>query len=100
MRYLLLLMGCFAVYMGTIYNDFVSIPLNWFGSCWENVRDETGAWVGEPIPDCVCPYGMDPKWYIAYNELIFFNSYKMKLSVIMGVTQMIFGVLLKGFNCI
>jgi len=29
---------------------------------------------------------MDPKWYIASNELAVFNSLKMKLAVIIGVS--------------
>lgn len=43
---------------------------------------------------------MDPKWYIASNELAFFNSFKMKVSVIFGVTQMMVGIVLKGMNAI
>jgi len=31
MRYMLLLMGFFATYMGVIYNDFMSLPANLFG---------------------------------------------------------------------
>ena len=37
-RYFLVLMGFFATYMGLIYNDFMSIPLNLFGkSCYSEV---------------------------------------------------------------
>jgi len=36
-RYLLLMMGFFACYCGFLYNDFLSIPLNLFGSCYESV---------------------------------------------------------------
>jgi len=36
-RYLLLLMGISAHFMGWIYNDFLSIPFNIFGSCYVNV---------------------------------------------------------------
>lgn len=31
-RYMLFMMGAFAMYAGLIYNDFFSLPLNLFGS--------------------------------------------------------------------
>ena len=34
-RYVLVLMGFFAFYCGTIYNDCMSIPIDVFGSTWE-----------------------------------------------------------------
>jgi V-type H+-transporting ATPase subunit a len=43
---------------------------------------------------------MDPKWQISLNELSFHNSVKMKLSVILGVFHMLFGIVLKGLNCL
>jgi V-type H+-transporting ATPase subunit a len=42
--------------------------------------------------------GVDPVWNRAMNELQFLNSYKMKISVIFGVTQMLVGILLKAVN--
>jgi V-type H+-transporting ATPase subunit a len=75
-------MGVFAFYCGFIYNDFFSLPFNLFGSCFKNVE---GSAVTELIPDCVHPLGLDPKWYVAKNELGFMNSLKMKMAVIVGV---------------
>lgn len=94
-RYLFSLMGFFGFYSGFIYNDFLAIPWNLFGSCYEN-HDK----VAEKIADCVYPFGMDPKWYSSNNELTYFNSLKMKMAVIIGVAQMSFGVILKGINSI
>ena len=63
-RYLLLLMGIFATYCGFIYNDFLSIPFNIFGSCYTN-DEHTG--YAHKAENCVHPLGLDPKWYIASN---------------------------------
>jgi V-type H+-transporting ATPase subunit a len=95
-RYLLLMMGFFAFYCGFLYNDFLSVPLPIFGgSCY---TDDIKTHQSIKDPDCVYPFGVDPKWYSASNQLSFMNSLKMKLSVIFGVTHMIWGILLKGSN--
>lgn len=52
------------------------------------------------IEGCVYPIGIDPKWYVASNELNFFNSLKMKMAVIIGVIQMTFGIFLKAANAL
>ncbi|KAI6188986.1 V-type proton ATPase subunit a [Aphelenchoides besseyi] len=46
------------------------------------------------------PYliGVDPIWNIANNRLNFLNSMKMKASVIIGIAQMILGVMLSFIN--
>ena len=94
-RYLVLFMGIFACFCGFIYNDFASIPLTIVPSCWENTENGT---VALKYQHCVYPFGIDPKWGASKNLLMFINSFKMKLAVILGVTQMGMGVILKGFN--
>lgn len=107
-RYCLLLMGFFATYMGLIYNDFMSIPLNVFGSCYEldAALEELKRDHGRPVtpklksPGCIYQFGMDPVWMLSTDELSFYNSFKMKTSVILGVVHMLMGVVLKGVNAI
>lgn len=48
----------------------------------------------------VYPFGLDPLWKGTTNELMFFNSFKMKISVILGISQMVFGICLKGLNAV
>jgi len=43
---------------------------------------------------------MDPIWYSSKQEISFLNGFKMKMSVIYGVGQMLLGVVLKGLNAI
>lgn len=89
-------MGFFATYCGFVYNDMMAMPLNIFGSCYENV--DVNSKDVRLKPDCVYPFGVDPKWYVTPNELNFMNSLKMKIAVILGVAQMTLGICLKGLN--
>lgn len=91
-RYLFFLMGCFALYCGIIYNEFFAITLKWFSSCynWHNLEREEH--------QCVYPIGLDPAWYSAKNEVSYFNSFKMKLSIIIGVIHMMLGIFMRGLN--
>ncbi|XP_073400137.1 V-type proton ATPase 116 kDa subunit a 4 [Dendrobates tinctorius] len=114
-RYLILLMGVFSIYTGFIYNDCFSKSFNIFGSSWR-VRPmfTNGSWndnllhqgidlqLDPKVPGVYSgnpyPFGIDPIWNIAKNKLTFLNSYKMKMSVVMGITQMVFGVILGLLN--
>ncbi|XP_068192289.1 V-type proton ATPase 116 kDa subunit a isoform X1 [Antennarius striatus] len=116
-RYIILLMGLFSIYTGIIYNDCFSKSLNAFGSGW-SVRPMFNRQVGgnwtfqdvadnkilqlDPVVEGVFkgpyPIGIDPIWNFASNKLTFLNSFKMKMSVILGVIHMIFGVCLSLFN--
>lgn len=103
-RYMLFGMGAMAIYCGLIYNDYFSIGLDMFGSRYVYTTETSGA-VATNIgsygdASLVYPFGVDPAWKISSNELLFFNSMKMKMSVILGITQMIFGVILKGTNAL
>ena len=43
LRYMVLMMGFFAVYCGWVYNDFLGMNLNIFGSCYDapDVKEDT-----------------------------------------------------------
>lgn len=99
-RYLITLMGFFATYCGFIYNDFLSISLNLFSSCY-NVKAASplGA-IHKISEDCVYPFGLDPAWSISTNSLNYVNSLKMKISVIIAVIHMTVGVFVKASNAI
>ena len=97
-RYFFLMCGFFAFFNGWIYDDFFATPLGIFGSCYKNKKNDEGKIIAERQGDCVYPIGIDPKWYSSNNELAFLNSFKMKMSVIIGVLQMILGLFLKGIN--
>ena len=106
-RYMLVMMGAFGVYMGFIYNDIFSLTLNCFGSKWtygdqaiEANREATHATAlfGVGNASNVYAFGMDPQWHNSENELMFFNSFKMKMSVIIGVSQMFFGLCMRTMN--
>lgn len=88
-------MGFFGLFCGFIYNDFMSIPLDLFGSCFDETKKKT---LMKSDENCVYHFGIDPAWLSASNSLQFFNSFKMKTAIIFGIFQMILGIFLKGLN--
>ncbi|ESO84217.1 hypothetical protein LOTGIDRAFT_108161 [Lottia gigantea] len=109
-RYIIMLMGLFSIYTGMIYNDAFSKSFNIFGSAWHSTYTdgdlqgdgETATLVLDPGPfyrnGTPYPFGIDPIWQSAKNKITFLNSFKMKMAVILGISQMVFGVCLSIFN--
>jgi len=109
MRYMFMFMGFYAVYAGLIYNDCFSLGLNLFGSRWifdgqdygtVNEGEAASSIAEYGSNESVYPFGLDPIWHVTSNELLFFNSFKMKMSVIFGICQMFMGTCIKGLNAI
>lgn len=100
-RYVIFMMAIFSIYCGLIYNEFFSVPFHIFGPSAYACRD----------PSCrdayttglikvreAYPFGVDPVWHGSRTELPFLNSLKMKLSILIGVTQMNLGIIMSYFN--
>lgn len=89
-RYIFLLMGMMATYCGLVYNEFFALSLNLFGSCYDMnnpiiLGEESKGPVdpnknGYPGTDqkflfkrvnskCTYPFGLDPAYGAAENEL-------------------------------
>merc|ERR1712048_39014 len=112
----ILQMGLFAIFAGFMYNDFFGmVSFDFFGSRFEATPDDQG-WL-QPLPTFnkdndpnfnsegsgafksgPYPFGLDPAWHGSQNELLFVNSLKTKLSVLIGVAQMLLGVGLRFAN--
>jgi V-type H+-transporting ATPase subunit a len=92
-------MGFFSFYCGLIYNEFLSINLNLFGSCYQIDNASIGKGI-EKYAECVYPFGLDPVWNVATNYLNYINSLKMKIAVIIGVIHMLLGIIVKSINLI
>ncbi|CAD5207209.1 unnamed protein product [Bursaphelenchus okinawaensis] len=114
-RYVIFLMGLFSIYTGFIYNDAFSKSFNLFGSSFLNdmsksqldkITKNEEIWENKYMlvpekQDLSAPYpiGVDPVWNLAEaNKLNFLNSMKMKGSIIIGIAQMAFGIILSYHN--
>ncbi|CAI6326055.1 unnamed protein product [Periconia digitata] len=98
-RYIIMMMGIFSIYTGLLYCDAFSKELPWFSSMWEwdSHKDEKGEVHLGPnahrIEGHTYPFGLDYRWHETDNDLLFSNSYKMKLSILLGWCHMTFSLM-------
>merc|ERR1712038_2178013 len=116
-RYLITIMAIFSIFTGFIYNDIFSKSLNVFGSSFQVYQSEERIMsvkneMIDPAPSLSTaahphqngyygtPYmfGVDPIWQVSENKIVFLNAFKMKISIILGVLHMLFGVFLSLGN--
>ena len=95
LKFLIIMMGFFAFYCGVIYNDFFALPFPLSASCYEEAEGEFAR-----QEDCYYPIGLDYTWHHSKNSISFINSFKMKLSIVIGVIHMLIGISLKGINAL
>ncbi|KNC83200.1 hypothetical protein SARC_04539 [Sphaeroforma arctica JP610] len=119
-RYIIILMGLFSIYTGAIYNDIFSKQMWIYPTGWDLPTEPfngtyklntTGLCYAADSPDLcpMCPdgcgwngnpypVGVDPTWTLAENKLNQLNSFKMKLSVLIGVVHMSVAICLQCVN--
>ncbi|KAJ3929728.1 MAG: V-type ATPase, V0 complex, 116kDa subunit family [Lentinula lateritia] len=97
-RYIILLMGLFSMYTGLMYNDIFSKSLHIWHSAWDFPSNTTDTKLVGIDNGHRYSFGLDPGWHGADNNLVFVNSYKMKMSVVLGVIHMTFALCLQFPN--
>ncbi|KAF2724760.1 V0/A0 complex, 116-kDa subunit of ATPase [Polychaeton citri CBS 116435] len=95
-RYIMLMMGIYSMYTGLIYCDMFSKELSLFPSMWEwkfpDNYEEGKMVTAQRKEGYTYPFGMDWRWHDTENDLLFSNSYKMKLSIILGWAHMTYSL--------
>ncbi|KAF2258025.1 vacuolar ATP synthase 98 kDa subunit [Lojkania enalia] len=90
-RYIIFMMGIYSMYTGLLYCDAFSKELPIFKSMWtwnDNGKGPTAS----RVDGYTYPFGMDWRWHDTDNDLLFSNSYKMKLSILLGWCHMTFSL--------
>ncbi|XP_027918544.1 V-type proton ATPase subunit a3-like isoform X1 [Vigna unguiculata] len=100
-RYIIMMMALFSIYTGLIYNEFFSVPFELFAPSAYGCRDSScgdASTIGLIKVRDTYPFGVDPKWHGTRSELPFLNSLKMKMSILLGVSQMNLGIIMSYYN--
>lgn len=102
-RYIALVMATFSVFTGLIYNDVFSKTFTFFPSAWQ--WDVPENYVSGPLRASLkepngyrYPFGLDYAWHDTENDLLFSNSYKMKMSIILGWAHMTYSLCFAYIN--
>lgn len=77
-KYIVLMFSLGAIFFGLLYSDFASLSIPLFAS-----QKDAGR---------TYPFGIDPMWHHSKSEMLFLNSTKMKMSVIIGFFHMSLGI--------
>ncbi|KAF2874329.1 vacuolar ATP synthase-like protein 98 kDa subunit [Massariosphaeria phaeospora] len=103
-RYIVFMMGIFSMYTGLLYCDVFSKEIPLFKSMWVwDDGKEPGSGPGPTshrVEGYTYPFGLDWRWHDTENDLLFSNSYKMKLSILLGWCHMTFSLMWSLVNAL
>ena len=97
-RYIMLMFGVFSMFTGLVYNDVFSKAFSPFESAWNFPMDAGESVQGELKGDYRYPFGMDWGWHDSENDLLMSNSFKMKLSILLGWSHMTYAMMFQLIN--
>lgn len=101
-RYIALVMAAFSIFTGLIYNDVFSKSMTLFPSQWEWETPEKyveGHQISAKLKgDYRYPFGLDWMWHGTDNDLLFSNSFKMKMSIVLGWAHMTYSLCFAYIN--
>ena len=97
-RYIMLMFGVFSMYTGLVYNDVFSKAFSPFDSAWKLPTDAGESITGQLKGSYRYPFGMDWGWHGSENDLLMSNSYKMKLSILLGWSHMTYAMVFQFIN--